>query len=112
MSYGVGPRDWTPREAKIPPNYRCARCNMSGVKLWRPYRNIMDDVELLCVDCAEKDQGKKCKLELPMPEYSDQIGWCIPAVPAGDGFYWVYTSVPDEGCAWWDALPLKKGELV
>jgi hypothetical protein len=38
---------------------------------------------------------------------TDQIGWLVPAVPApppGDGF-WGYTSVPDEGCRWWRALP-------
>lgn len=29
----------------------------------------------------------------------------IPAVPDSDGECWGYTSVPEEGCAWWQNLP-------
>ena len=37
---------------------------------------------------------------------TDQIGWYVPAVPdeQGMGYYW-YTTVPPEGCEWWDRLP-------
>jgi hypothetical protein len=36
---------------------------------------------------------------------TDQAGGCVPTVPAQDGGYWGYTSVPDDACAWWDSLP-------
>jgi hypothetical protein len=37
---------------------------------------------------------------------TDQIGWYVPAVPHPDGdAYWGYSSVTDDGLAWWRALP-------
>ncbi len=96
MNYGQGPRDWTPREAKIHPNYRCARCKTSGVKLWRQYPIF---VELLCLTCAEEDQQKK------LTSRFDQIGLLEPAVPTEDGEkFWAYASIPQEGLDWWENL--------
>lgn len=38
----------------------------------------------------------------------DQIGWRVPAVPTENGTtYWGYTSVPPDGVAWWNRLPLR-----
>jgi len=38
----------------------------------------------------------------------DQIGWLVPAVPTPDGeSFWGYTSVPQDACQWWHALPYK-----
>ena len=38
---------------------------------------------------------------------SDQVAdWMVPAVPTEDGTFWGYTSVPEDRCAWWRALPL------
>lgn len=39
-------------------------------------------------------------------ERTDQIGWRVPAVPTEENdSYWGYTSVPQEGCDWWNRLP-------
>lgn len=43
-------------------------------------------------------------------ETTDQIGWRVPAVPTKENdTYWGYTSVPDDGCKWWDNLPVFLG---
>ena len=37
---------------------------------------------------------------------TDQIGYYALAVPTvGNEAYWGYSSVPDDGCAWWTRLP-------
>ena len=36
-------------------NYKCAVCNRTGVKLWRPYG---DSKPLICAACAEKHQAQ------------------------------------------------------
>jgi len=87
--------------------YECSICGAKNVKLWREYQTIADCTDLYCVDCAEKDQGKKCTIP-----NGDQIGWLIPAVPdvlPPEKFttYWGYTSVPPEGCSWWTNLHLR-----
>lgn len=87
--------------AAPPADYRCHQCNAAGIKLWRGYS--LGYVELTCVDCTEAEEGRKCRL----PD-SDQIGFCVPAVPTPDGStYWGYTEVPTEGVAWWHRLPLR-----
>jgi len=40
--------------------------------------------------------------------YSSGDTSMIPAVPDKKGEYWGYTSVPEEGCKWWDKLPTHK----
>lgn len=90
--------------------YECSKCGVDGVKLWRQYNTLACYIELMCVDCAEKDQDKKCMLEAEDRfERTDQIGWLIPAVPTPDRHtFWGYTSVPEDGCVWWKDLPLRK----
>lgn len=84
-------------------DYKCSKCGATNCRLWRQYQTFADQIELLCCNCAEQDQGKKCEL----PGGSDQIGWLVPAVPAGGGTFWGYTSVPDDGVKWWNDLPLR-----
>lgn len=79
-------------------DYRCTSCGVFGQKLWRQYQTIADACRLLCLVCAERDQGE------PRHPGSDAIGWLVPAIPVDDTF-WGYTSVPDDGCRWWYALP-------
>lgn len=90
--------------------YKCSECDARGVKLWRQYQTMADYLKLLCLDCAEKDSGKKLG-------DSDQLGWLVPAVPTelpnaddcipkGETF-WGYSSVPGWGIKWWYALPPK-----
>jgi hypothetical protein len=86
--------------APPPATYRCHRCGVGGVKLWRGYASSF--VELTCVACTEIEEGRTCGL----PD-TDQIGFRVPAVPTEGGeTYWGYTSVPDDGVAWWHRLPL------
>lgn len=44
-----------------PYGYKCKRCPAEGVKLWRQYQTFANHIELLCIDCAEKDQKSFCK---------------------------------------------------
>lgn len=88
---------------ETPENYKCSVCNASDVKLWRQYNTCADYIELMCRTCALKVQ-KETELSLSEFPGSDAIGWMVPAVPCDDT-YWGYTSVPKEGCDWWNALP-------
>jgi hypothetical protein len=81
--------------------YECSTCRVAGVRLWRGYQLTVQAVTLLCCACAEESQGRKLDPD------SDTIGWLVPAVPSGDGSFWGYTSVPDDGVDWWNALPLR-----
>lgn len=98
---------------KTPKKYKCAKCKVTGVKLWREYQTFSP--QLLCADCAVKDQKKNYvvnadgKVEDEHGDRSDQIGWYVPAVPDEEGAgYWGYTSVPQEGVNWWKQLPTRK----
>jgi hypothetical protein len=100
--YATGPLD----------GYWCFGCRVEGVRLWREYSTVMPD--LLCVDCAEREQAAGHAPGWQSPHArgeGDQIGWMVPAVPCPGG-YWGYTSVPPEGIAWWESLPLRKGERL
>lgn len=95
-----------------PDDYKCEKCTANGCKLWRQYQSFY--IELLCVDCAGKDQKKdisslnergQIKSE-SWEGFTDQIGWLVPAVPAENNVsYWGYMSVPEDGCEWWRKLP-------
>lgn len=85
--------------------YKCSVCGAAGIKLWRQYQTLACDVELMCVDCAHKDQKKNIE-DFDLSK-GDQIGWMVPAVPVNDTF-WGYCSVPQEGVDWWKSLPTKK----
>lgn len=77
-------------------DYSCSKCGATYVKLWRLAQSAG---ELLCQVHAEEEQGK------PQPAHGDQIGWRVPAVPTPCWTtFWGYTSVPDEGVAWWHYL--------
>ena len=87
----------------IPDFYKCGRCGADGVKLWRKSATSEPVLEqpLLCGDCTVAEQGHALNFA-----ESDQCYGRCPAVPDLRGGWWGYTSVPAEGCAWWDALPL------
>ncbi len=107
---------------EMPADYKCSACGAVGCKLWRQYQTACPD--LLCLDCSIKDQRKTLVSATPFGRITiksdskhedtsttDQIGWLVPAIPdeEGDGF-WGYSSVPNEGCAWWYRLPLRPGD--
>lgn len=70
-----------------PSSYVCGDCGKSGVKLWRDYQSFLRHQALRCVDCA----GAKANVDVSMmkadgqdsnnPEYTESIGWLIPAIP-------------------------------
>lgn len=109
----------------VPSGYVCSVCGARGCKLWRQYQTFAEHIELLCCDCAGKDQERDVSsmneegMRLT-PEYSwsrdqrsDQIGWLVPAVPTEVGdTYWGYTSVPEPGVQWWKRLPLRLTQKV
>lgn len=98
------------KEGKV--RYQCSGCGAVGVKLWRDYQMFLDHQTLYCVACAEKDQGKPCKLSAPDGEATDQIGWLVPAVPTAEGdTFWGYTSVPADRAQWWRDLPLRSERM-
>lgn len=88
----------------IPDYYKCGKCGAEGVKLWRKSATSEPVLEqpLLCGDCTVTEQGHA----LDLAESNQCWGRC-PAIPDLRGGWWGYTSVPAEGCAWWDALPLR-----
>lgn len=101
-------------KVECPEGYRCCKCGLHGVKLWREYQTFADHAELLCGKCAMEREGKTGRgpdldgrIYSPTTEnMTDQIGWMVPAVPTPDGdTFWGYTSVPLEGVLWWKALP-------
>lgn len=97
-----------------PESYKCGGCGRTGVKLWREYQTFLDHQSLRCADCAAADQGRDITSMDDRGRYNgehgrtDQIGWLVPAVPtAANDTFWGYTSVPSEGCAWWERLPVR-----
>jgi len=137
MANGSPLGDFSYATASVPPRYRCGTCEASGVRLWREYQTFLEHQTLACADCAAREQSKNGKsysvalradghacvtttydrekepklwqIFNGRDEGGDQIGWRIPAVPTEDGqTYWGYTSVPKEGCDWWNALPLRR----
>lgn len=99
----------------VPSNYACHKCNKTGVKLWRDYQTFLENQTLLCADDAAAEQQEDISTMQPDGKYTsdlgrptDQIGWRIPAIPTAENdTFWGYTSVPPEGCAWWDRLPVR-----
>jgi hypothetical protein len=85
----------------IPLDYLCGYCGAAGCKLWRPYHEFSPT--LLCAGCVEREAGEPVDLAK-----GDQVSGFVPAVPTADNLaYWAYTAVPDDGVAWWKALPTR-----
>ena len=104
---------------EVPKTYKCQICGATHVKLWRKYQAFVEDNTLVCASCLSQmhTQGKF------MPVFrdtqhggswtdkfgqniSDSIGDFVPAVPTEENdTFWGYSSVPKEGCAWWNKLP-------
>lgn len=107
--------------AVTPSDYKCQECGATGCKLWRDGGSFFS-IELLCVDCAARDQKKDissineegCRLiGQGMRGRTDQIGWYVPAVPQEERIgYWGYGSVPDAGVQWWKRLPLRQASAA
>ena len=102
---------------KIPSWYKCGKCNISGVRLWREYQS---SGELTCCKCMMKNitayyvtrDGKFIEKGRDRRFATDSFAWKVPAVPYNneEGSYWGYTSVSDDGVAWYKGLPLYNNE--
>lgn len=97
-----------PAAAVVPEDYVCGVCHAHGCKLWRDYNG--SPPRLMCATCAAANEGKSVAdidaEGLRGENRTDQIGYCVPAVPTADGFgYHGYGKVPKEAVAWWTALP-------
>lgn len=89
---------WSYAEGGTPDDYVCGVCGAKGVKLWRAYQSF--DPDLHCAECVQKKTGKVLERK------GHEIGWYVAAVPDEEGLgYWGYTSVPEAGVNWWEALP-------
>ena len=94
---------------ETPADYKCEQCGATNCKLWREYQTF--HVSLMCVLCTAKSQDRSITsmdekgMRLVEGHRTDQIGWMVPAVPGGNGTYWGYSSVPQDGCDWWAGLP-------
>lgn len=114
----------------VPEAYKCGACGATGCKLWRRYATYLDHQDLFCCVCAGADQkhdvtgidDRGMSPSAPCKDATgkvfpgrphDSIGWLVPAVPTEDlTTYWGYTSVPDNGVAWWRALPTRPAEAA
>jgi hypothetical protein len=86
----------------LPDAYHCSRCDARGVRLYRQYQTLANNVGMLCRACALKDQKK----DAPDNHNEHSIGWLVAAVPTEEGdTFWGYTSVPPAGVIWWNRLP-------
>lgn len=98
-----------------PPEYKCSKCGVTGVKLWRWYGSQCP--ALVCAECASHISGVGSGVSISVDdegmhtdelgERTDKIGGYIPAYPTQDGkAYWGYqaTKRPNGASAWWKRL--------
>ena len=119
MSPPLGTIDYS----KPPPVlYACEGCGVSGVKLWRDIQMVARGVTLLCAHCGIKQaiaDGSRSITAYTLIDniggrfddfgFTDQIGGLLPAIPDESGeTFWGYTSVPENGIAWWRSIPTYK----
>lgn len=92
-------------------DYTCDICRKGDRKLWRDYQTFSDYLDLKCAICMTETSKKDYDDAGPFMFLSshgstDQYGGLVPAIPTDDGdTFWGYTSVPNEGIAWWYGLP-------
>lgn len=105
--------------------YRCDICGATGVKLWREYNTLSDYTDLLCfthtMEAVRNSRGFSGSTDLLGRPYTPERSMLwnrVAAVP--DNFavcmtepidsYWGYTSVPQDGVEWWNALPAESSD--
>jgi hypothetical protein len=88
----------------VGPDYFCSGCNVSGLRLWRDSHTFLNDIDLLCAECAEAAQREAIARYACFHQATDPtIGNLVPARPTPEGdTFWGHTSGDVE---WWYALP-------
>lgn len=107
-----------------PTGYICGTCGAEHVRLYREYQTFLEHQRLHCTACAIKDQEAERALsdkryvegclgdvrvasKLYDPYKPHAIGWLVLAVPSEEGdTYYGFSSVPEDGLAWWMRLPI------
>lgn len=111
MNNACSPFSYSERN-QTPEGYVCS-CGAKGIRLYREYNTFVSAQEYSCRKCAierynkghSEPYGTPNKL-FPINDKESQIGFLVAAVPTEDGeTFWGYTSVPEDGCEWWYALP-------
>lgn len=95
----------------VAPDYRCAECGVTGVKLWRLW--IIGAWHITCARCTAAPKQIDISGMTPHGQIpgryiplTDQLNDRIPAIPTEKGDTWCgYTTVPQAGIAWWCRLP-------
>ena len=84
----------------------------TGRKLPLPKWVVDEKGKIPSYDGPGPDGKEHCKTDQLMVNLSDVSSSyrsgqtsMVPAVPCENGSMWGYTSVPQEGCDWWNALP-------
>lgn len=105
----VGPTDYASN--KVPENYACTECGVTGVRLYREYQTFLNHSSLECTACALKHykrthEGKDYDMEGKTVTFD--IGWMVAAIPSEEGrTYWGYIGAPAAAVEWWLRLPEK-----
>lgn len=111
----VNPAEPVDYSSTVTPScYVCGSCGKSGVRLWHDPLTYLERETLYCATCAADafntdistmhDGGEYiCKLGY----YTDRIGWMVRAVPTKENDkFWEYPNIPEDGCTWWESLPI------
>lgn len=106
-------------QLEIPASYKCSRCGVHGVKLWRQSNVTLEYVELMCGECTKAYQEEVgIQIDALGKHYDpvlgakcEAIGSMVPAVPdESEETFWGYSAVPEAGVRWWRTLLTKKSE--
>lgn len=93
-------------------DYKCSKCGVANVKLWRDYVFLLTQVELFCARCAQVEEKVSRELDADgrskdeIGSMTSNIGNLVPALPNKElSNYWSHLSAPADRVVWWRKLP-------
>ena len=99
-------------EENYPPYLHCGTCDVTGVKLYRPYGGFLRTEDQRCTDCLIAQVKDR---DPPSKENEWQMGWYVCCVPYHPGcpdlmLGWGATGDPRyaDVVAAWESLPERK----
>ncbi len=92
------------KDTELGPDYLCFKCGLTHHRLWRDSHIFLNQIELLCAVCAEKQEVDNIASYAHFhQEWECGIGNLIPARPTPEGdTFWGHTS---GDVVWWYKLP-------
>ena len=99
-------------QTTTPDWYRCAKCEATGVRLWRGYMPF-HGAAITCAACTAKDMDADITLltsesdPVHKDAYDDKIRHHVPAIPRDDETWCAYDNTAEEAYNWWRRLPLR-----